>query len=162
MTNAFYILSIMAAIFFVIAYRKNKHGESIIEARRMLINILPLLLLAFTIVGFIEVLVPKEALQSWLGADSGWRGLVIGPVIGALVQGGPFAFFPLFDSIFRDSVTVGTAVAMISAWGMINIGHLPYEFAFLGYRFVLLKYSLYIALPTLAGLVAQLIFGSGW
>ncbi len=159
MTNAFYTLTIMAVILFVIAYRKKQHIESIIEARRMLINILPLLLLAFTIVGFIEVLVPKEALQEWLGPESGWRGLVIGPLLGAVVQGGPFAFFPLFDSIFRDSVTIGTAVAMISAWGMINIGHLPYEFAFLGYRFVLIKYSIYITLPSLAGFLAQLLFG---
>lgn len=126
----------------------------------MFINTLPLLMLAFTIVGFIEVLVTEEALQSLLGPESGWRGLAIGPLIGALVQGGPFAFFPLFDSVFRNSVTVGTAVAMISAWGMINIGHLPYEFAFLGYRFVLLKYSIYIFLPSLAGLLANLIFGS--
>ncbi len=160
MTNAFYTLTIMAVILFVIAYRKNKHGESISEARRMFISTFPLLLLAFTIVGFIEVLVPKEALQDWLGPESGWRGLVIGPLIGAIVQGGPFAFFPLFDSIFRDSVTIGTAVAMISAWGMINIGHLPYEFAFLGYRFVLIKYSIYVTLPTLAGLLAHLIFGA--
>lgn len=160
MTNAFITLSLMATILFVIAFRKNKHRQSITTARKMLINILPLLLLAFTIVGFIEVLVPKEALQNWLGAESGWRGLVIGPLIGAVVQGGPFAFFPMFDSIFRDSVTTGTAVAMISAWGMINIGHLPYEFAFLGYRFVILKYSIYIFLPSLAGLIANLIFGS--
>lgn len=160
MTNALYLLTIMAIILFIIAYRKNKHMASIIEAQRMLRNVLPLLLLAFTIVGFIEVLVSEEALQNLLGAESGWRGLAIGPVIGALVQGGPFAFFPLFDSVFRDSVTVGTAVAMISAWGMINVGHLPYEFAFLGYRFVLLKYSIYILLPSLAGLIANLIFGS--
>lgn len=133
--------------------------EGLITAKNMFLNVLPLLLFAFIIVGFIDLLLPKEALQAWLGGESGWRGLIIGPAVGALIQGGPFAFFPLFDTVFRDSVSIGTAVAMITAWGMINVGHLPYEFAFLGPRFVILKYSMYIALPSLAGLLANLLFG---
>ncbi len=159
MTDAFVVLSIMAIVLLFIAYRKGKHIDGLKEAKNMFIKILPLLFFAFIIVGFIDLLLPKEALQTWLGYDSGWRGLIIGPVIGALIQGGPFAFFPLFDTVFRDSVTTGTAVAMITAWGMINIGHLPYEFSFLGPRFVILKYSIYIAVPSLAGLLANLLFG---
>jgi len=48
---------------------------------------------------------------------------------------------------------------MISAWGMINIGHLPYEFNFLGPRFVALKYCMYLAVPLITGLIANLLFG---
>ncbi|MFO7952145.1 MAG: permease [Bacillota bacterium] len=129
------------------------------EAKKMFFNVLPLLLFAFIIVGFINLLIPEEALKAWLGEEAGWKGLIIGPAIGALIQGGPFAFFPLFDSVFRDNVTIGTAVAMITAWGMINVGHLPYELAFLGPRFIALKYSIYIAIPSLVGLLANLLFG---
>lgn len=125
----------------------------------MFINVFPLLVCAFIIVGFIDLLIPKEVLQTWLGEESGWKGLLIGPLVGALVQGGPYAFFPLYDALFRENVAIGTAVAMITAWGMINVGHLPYEFTFLGPRFVALKYSLYLAVPTLAGLIAGFIFG---
>ena len=148
----------MAIILLIIAYRQNNHIKGLKQAKTMFLNVLPLLIFAFIIVGFIDLLLPKEALQSWLGGESGWKGLIIGPAIGAIVQGGPFAFFPLFDAVFRDSVTTGTAVGMITAWGMINVGHLPYEFAFLGPRFVVLKYSLYIALPSLAGLLAAFFF----
>ncbi len=159
LTSAFLVLSFMAAALFVVAYRRGKHIDGLKEAKKMFLNVLPLLLLAFIIVGFINILIPEKALQTWLGEESGWKGLIIGPVIGALIQGGPFAFFPLFDAVFRDNVTTGTAVAMITAWGMINLGHLPYEFTFLGPRFVALKYCTYIALPTLAGLLANLFFG---
>ncbi len=158
MTNALVVLSLIAIILLFVAYRQGKHVEGLKEAKRMFLNVLPLLLFAFIIVGFIDILIPKEALQAWLGEESGWKGLIIGPAIGALIQGGPFAFFPLFNTVFRDSVTTGTAVAMITAWGMINIGHLPYEFTFLGPRFVTLKYSIYIAIPSLAGLLANLLF----
>ncbi len=159
MTNAFVVLSVMAVVLFAVAYRQGKHLLGLKVGKDMFLNVLPLLLFAFIIVGFINILMPEEALQAWLGKESGWRGLIIGPAVGALIQGGPFAFFPLFDAVFRESVTIGTAVAMITAWGMINVGHLPYEFTFLGPRFVILKYSIYLALPTLAGLLANLLFG---
>ena len=125
----------------------------------MFLSILPLLLCAFVIVGFLDILIPEKALQAWLGAESGWKGLIFGPIIGALIQGGPYAFFPLFDAVFRETVTTGTAIAMITAWGMINVGHLPYEFTFLGPRFVLLKNAIYLAIPSLTGLLADFLFG---
>ncbi len=159
MISAMALLGLMAAALLLVAYRQGKHRQGLQAAWNMFLNVLPLLLLAFVVVGFINLLLPEEALAAWLGAEAGWKGLMVGPAIGALVQGGPFAFFPLFDAVFRNRVTTGTAVAMITAWGMINVGHLPYEFAFLGPRFVALKYCIYIALPSLAGLLAQLLFG---
>jgi uncharacterized membrane protein YraQ (UPF0718 family) len=158
LTNAFIALSLMSAALLFVAYRQGKHIDGLKAAKKMFLNVLPLLLCAFIIVGFIDLLLPKEALQAWMGEGAGWKGLIIGPVVGALIQGGPYAFFPLFDAVFRESVSIGTAVAMITAWGMINVGHLPYEFTFLGPRFVTLKYSIYIALPSLAGLLAALLF----
>lgn len=159
MTSAFVLMGVMAIVLIAVARRRGKVREGFITSWRMFMGVLPLLVLAFVLVGFIQVLLPKEMLQKWMGAESGWKGLFIGLAIGALIQGGPFGFFPLFGSVFRDNVSTGTAVAMITAWGMINVGHLPYEMAFLGHRFVALKYSLYIALPVLAGFLAQLIFG---
>ena len=159
MTNAFITLLLMAVLVLFIAYRQGKHIEALKEGKKMLLAVLPLLLCAFVLVGFMNILIPEKALQTLLGVQSGWKGIIIGPVIGALIQGGPYAFFPLYDAVFRDSVTTGTAVAMISAWGMINVGHLPYEFTFLGPRFVILKYSIYIAVPSLAGLLANFLFG---
>ncbi len=159
MIDALIALSLMAIVLFYVAYRQGRIIEGLKEAKNMFINVLPILIIAFIIVGFLGLLLPEEALQSWLGEGAGWKGLVIGPAVGALVVGGPFVFFPLFDALFRGSVTIGTAVAMITAWGMINVGHIPFELTFLGPRFVALKISLYIAVPTLAGLLAYILFG---
>lgn len=159
MTDAIIVLSLMAALFLFLAYRKGKHREALKEGKKLFLAVLPLLLCAFVLVGFMNILIPEKALQTLLGEGSGWRGLIIGSAIGAIVQGGPYAFFPLFDAVFRESVTIGTAIAMITAWGMINVGHLPYEFTFLGSRFVALKYAIYLAVPFLAGLLANFLFG---
>ncbi len=157
--NAYILLIIMAIILLLIAYRQGNHVEGLKEAKNLFINVLPMLICAFVIVGFISVLIPREMLQNLLGAEAGLKGLAIGTAIGALFQGGPFAFLPFFNAVFKDTISVGTAVAMISAWGMINIGHLPYEFTFLGPRFVALKYCMYLTVPILTGLIANLLFG---
>ncbi len=159
LTDAIIVLSLMAVLLLFFAYRQGKHLEALKEGKKLLFAVLPLLLCAFILVGFMNILIPEKALQAWLGAESGWKGIIMGSVIGALVQGGPYAFFPLFDAIFRESITVGAAIAMITAWGMINVGHLPYEFTFLGTRFVALKYAIYLAVPFLVGLLANLLFG---
>lgn len=160
MNNALIALLFMATVLIAFAYRQGKISEGFREALKIFLNVLPLLICAFIVVGFIEILIPKELLQTWLGEEAGWKGLLIGPAVGALFQGGPFAFFPLYEAVFRDSISTGTAVAMITAWGMINVGHLPYEFTFLGPRFIVLKYCMYLAIPSLAGLLANILFGS--
>ncbi len=161
MTDALITILVMCAVLLVIALKK-KDGSakrSSFTAVHMLINVLPVLLIAFLIAGLIQVLLPSETIAAWLGDEAGWKGLFIAPLAGALVQGGPFTFFPLFSSVFQQSMGIGASVAMITGWGMINVGHLPYEFAFLGPRFAALKYGICIFIPPLAGAAAQLLFG---
>jgi len=161
MIDAFIVLLVMGAVLTAAAYRRKDgtNRRSIKTGWRMLVNVTPVLLLAFLIAGLIEVTVPAEAISYWLGEEAGWKGLIIGPAVGALIQGGPFAFFPLFSAVFQQTVGVGTAIAMITGWSMLNIGHLPYEFAFLGPRFVLLKLFVCIWVPPLTGFLALHIFG---
>ncbi|UMZ74660.1 permease [Natranaerofaba carboxydovora] len=159
MLDAFIILTLMGVTLLIIAYRRgdNSHIKGFIEGKNMFKNVLPLLLLAFTIAGFIETLIPAETISTWLGEEAGWKGFFIGPAVGGLVQGGPFTFFPLFDAIFRDSIGTGTAIAMITGWGMLNVGHIPYELAFLGPRFVTLKIASCIAIPPLSGVLSHFL-----
>ena len=161
MTDALTVLLIMCALLLGIALKKQdgRVKRSGRTAFHMLVNVLPVLLIAFLIAGLIQVLLPSEAIAAWLGDEAGWKGLFIAPLAGALIQGGPFTFFPLFSSVFQQSMGVGASVAMITGWGMINVGHLPYEFAFLGPRFAALKYGICIGIPPLAGAAAQLLFG---
>ncbi len=161
MHNAFIVLTLLGIILFYAAYRRKDgtHIKGLKTAKQMFLNVLPLLILAFFIAGLIETTIPAQTITAWLGDEAGWKGFFIGPAIGALIQGGPFTFFPLFDTVFQDNVGIGTAVAMITGWGMINVGHLPYEFAFMGPRFVILKLSICIGIPPLTGLLTHLIFG---
>lgn len=49
-----------------------KHGVSTFK------NVWVLLIIAFGIAGFLEVLVPPELISQYLGHESGWKGIFIG------------------------------------------------------------------------------------
>ena len=61
---------------------------------------LSILLIAFMIVGFVEVLSPQNLIEQYLGPESGWRGLLLAEFIGMLLPGGPYAVFPIVGVIY--------------------------------------------------------------
>ncbi|NQS91581.1 MAG: hypothetical protein HQ574_04165, partial [Chloroflexi bacterium] len=54
-----------------------------------------LIILAFVIVGFVNILSPEELVQAWIGPGSGWRGIVSAEFLGMFLPGGPYVVFPI-------------------------------------------------------------------
>jgi len=108
--------------------------------------------------GLLQVAVPPELIQSWLGEGSGWKGIMIGGLAGALIPGGPYVSFPIIASIFHAGASLGTIVAFITGWAMLGIGQLPFEIALIGPKFLLVRISLVFTIPFIAGWMATLIF----
>ena len=111
MNDALLVLSVLAAILLYIAYRQGKHMEGLREAKKMFINVLPLLLLAFIMVGFINAL-PKEVLQS--GWEQDQAGRFSHRFINRCAHQGP-SFSPCLTP-FSATAFHRAAVAMITAW----------------------------------------------
>lgn len=102
-----------------------------------------------------QALVPRELVVRHLGASSGWRGIALGVLIGVLFPGSPYAAMPLFAGLMRMGAGVPTGVAMVSAWGLLSIGRLPFQAAVMGGRFTLVQAVSTVVLPFMAGFVAQ-------
>jgi len=161
--SAFVILLLMALGLGVAAYRKGEGalGQGVIGAARMFVSLAPLLVLAFVLAGLIQVALPPELVTSWLGEKSGFRGIVVGTVAGALITGGPYVSFPIIAAIFESGAGVGTTVALISGWAMLGLGQFPFEVSLIGPRFTLVRVTTVFFVPFVAGTIAHFIFGSG-
>lgn len=122
------------------------------------IKIFPILLLAFTIVGMIQVLIPKELILKWVGEGSGLKGIFIGSAAGVLTPGGPFVCFPIAASIYKSGAGIGTIVAYIAAWGLLSLTRFPFEITFLGMKFVVIRVLATLILPPAAGIIAHTFF----
>jgi len=153
------IMGSLALVLLVIAFEKGQ-GQHLIglkAAGKMTVEILPLLIFAFIVAGMIQVLLPQELLSKWVGAESGWRGLLIGTVAGGLSPGGPYVSLPIVAGLLKAGAGVGTMVAFLTGWSLWAVARLPMEVGILGWEFTLIRLASTFIFPPIAGLIAQAI-----
>lgn len=126
-----------------------------------LLDVTILLLAAFLVAGLTQVLVPREVIERWLGIGSGWRGILLACVAGALIPGGPYVYYPIAGGLLKSGASLGVLVAFVTAKNLWSVSRLPYEFALLGPNLTLLRYALTFIFPPLIGFLAEALFG-GW
>jgi uncharacterized membrane protein YraQ (UPF0718 family) len=161
---AFSILLSMTAILFIIAIRRKdrSHIRGLKAGKAMFIGVIPLLIFAFLLSGLIQVAIPTDIVKSWLGDESGWRGIIIGTFLGVLIPGGPYVTFPIIGAVFQAGAGIGTTTALITGWAVLGIGQIPFELALVGPRFMAARIGTCLLVPFLAGALAQIIFGIGF
>ena len=155
------IMGVLALVLLFVGYHKGQ-GEHIIgvkSAVNMIVQILPLLVFAFIVAGMVQVLLPRELLARWVGAESGIRGILIGTVAGGLSPGGPFVNLPIAAGLIRSGASVVTMVAFLTGWSLWAVSRLPMEVGILGWKFTAIRIASTFFFPPIAGLLAQALFG---
>ena len=122
-------------------------------------RVIPLLLAAFLVAGLTQVLVTQEFVQRWLGVSAGWRGILLAGLGGALIPGGPYAYYPIAAVLLRSGASLGVLITFVAAKNLWSISRLPMEFALLGPRLTLLRFAATLIIPPLLGLLAEALFG---
>ena len=156
------IMGVIAIVLLFISYQKGG-GEHIVglkSAGSLLIQITPLLIFAFIVAGMIQVLIPQEMISKWVGAESGFRGLLIGTAIGSVTPGGPFISLPIAAAMLRAGASIGTMVAFMSAWSLLAVSRLPLEIGLMGWKFSLIRLACTFFFPPIAGLIANRLFSN--
>ena len=154
------IMGVVALVLLLVGYQRGagQHIEGIKSALGMTIEILPLLLFAFTIAGMTQALLPQEMIAKWVGAESGLRGILIGSVAGGLCPGGPFVSLPIAAGLMRSGASTGTMVAFLTGWSLWAVSRLPMEVGILGWKLTIIRILSTILFPPAAGLIAQAFF----
>lgn len=156
------IMGVLAIVLILIGYNRGQ-GEHVIGLKSafiMIIQILPLLLFAFIVAGMVQILLPKEVLSKWIGAESGIRGILIGSFAGGLAPGGPYVCLPIVAGLLKSGASMGIMVAFLTGWSIWAIGRLPMEVGILGWKFTLIRVISTVIFPPIAGLIAHLLFSN--
>jgi uncharacterized membrane protein YraQ (UPF0718 family) len=128
------------------------------ETLSLLSQIWPNFVLGILLAGLVTVAIPAELLSRHLGEDSGFRGLLIATIAGALTPGGPYFQFPLVASLYRSGVAAGPLAAYLTAWSVIPLNRtLIWEIPLLGVQFSAARLVVSATLPLLAGLAVPLV-----
>ena len=107
---------------------------------------------------FLARLLPRELVAKWIGAESGFVGLIVATVLGAILPGGPMTIYPVAGALLVVGADVGATVAFLTSWTLIGYTRaLVWEIPFFGPEFVGWRILLSTPLPIIAGLLTRLI-----
>jgi len=121
----------------------------------LLVLFVPAVLL---LAGFVEVMLPKGVVERWLGAGSGFKGIMVSSLAGMFTPGGPYLAFPLVLALYRAGADWAPLIAYITAWSLNSVARmLVFEIPFVGVELPMVRLLACIALPPLAGLAARWI-----
>jgi uncharacterized membrane protein YraQ (UPF0718 family) len=118
----------------------------------------PKVLAACIIAALVAVLLPREMVSRWVGAESGFFGLVIGALAGVILPGGPITIFPIASAFIAVGADVGVAIAFITSWTLLGYSRaLVWELPIFGLDFLIWRSIAAIPLPIVAGILARLL-----
>ena len=161
MKAAFFAMLVLTIILGGIAYHKSPQLPILAmkSGGGLLLRLIPILLLAFFVAGLVEVLLPTEILIRWVGAESGFKGILIGTCLGAVSPGGPFIQFPIVAAMFKAGAHIGPLIAYLSAWALIGVNRvIAFEIPLLGFQITFTRLICSFIFPIIIGYLAKFVY----
>ena len=122
-------------------------------------HLLPRLAIGVIGAGFIARAMPQELVSSWLGPSSGFAGISLAALAGALTPGGPVVGFAMGAAALKSGAGLPQVMAFVTGWSLYTINRvLVWEIPTMPKRFVLIRMLVSLPFPfIIAGLTALLI-----
>jgi uncharacterized membrane protein YraQ (UPF0718 family) len=154
-------IAVAVAVSAVVVYRRDgqaKFLEILFSDLELFVDILPKVLAACLIAAFVAVLMPRDVVMRWVGAESGMLGILIATLAGIICPGGPITIFPIAAAFVAIGADTGAAIAFITSWTLLGYARiLVWELPFFGGHFVIWRTLISIPLPIVAALLARSI-----
>jgi uncharacterized membrane protein YraQ (UPF0718 family) len=158
------VIAILAVSSAVIVYFRDGQARflSILTDDLSLFGVmLPKVLAGCLIGAFVTLLLPKETVARWVGAESGISGILVATFAGAILPGGPFTIYPVAGAFLAVGADAGAACAFVISWTLLGYTRaIVWELPFFGADFVMWRVLFSVPLPIVAGLAARAIWRS--
>lgn len=119
------------------------------------VTIMPRIVLALVMAGFVAKLTPSDPIAALIGPESGWKGILIASLTGGFVPAGPIIAFPFVVVLSKAGAGTPQLIAFVTAWSVFAFHRVMiYETAMMGWRFSVIRLTSSLILPPLAGFLA--------
>ncbi|MEO1638711.1 MAG: hypothetical protein AAFU41_05630 [Pseudomonadota bacterium] len=142
------VLAILAGWLWQKLETAERRGDAIARVRIMTWMNLPRVVLALISAGLFAELLPDEIVRAYLGDTAGFTGVLLGAALGIVTPGGAFVSFALAAGAMTAGAALPAIIAYLTSWSLLSITKvLAEELAFLGGRFILIRYAFCDLLP---------------
>jgi len=130
------ILYAGTALLLILSFIKDKAKtkKALKKAWKSLENILPQFLVVILLVGVLLTVMDSEMILRIIGADSGWLGVLLAAVVGAITLIPGFVAFPTAAMLLQGGAGYMQIAAFISTLMMVGVVTLPVEISYFGKR----------------------------
>jgi uncharacterized membrane protein YraQ (UPF0718 family) len=141
---------------------REKTIRSVEMGGRSLVRISLLLLSGIFLGSFVGAFLPREFVSGLLGKESGFYGILLGTLFGAVMPGGPYVLFPIIATLYSGGATIPPIIAMIFAWQCISLTRIPMDLGYLaaveGQKLVWLRLLIGVPIPIIVGVLVSMIW----
>jgi uncharacterized membrane protein YraQ (UPF0718 family) len=131
----------IAVLLLIISYYKDKKKTKMAlkKAYKSFSNILPQILGVMMFVGILLSIVNTEMISKIIGSESGWLGVLLSAIIGAITLIPGFVAFPTAAMLLEGGAGYMQIGAFISALMMVGVVTIPVETKYFGKKLTIIR-----------------------
>jgi uncharacterized membrane protein YraQ (UPF0718 family) len=157
-TIIFYSAAVVLTVISLIKSRK-KTKQAFVKAWKAFENILPQFISIMVVVSVALTLLNPQTISRIIGAESGWLGVALAVLIGAITLMPGFVAFPTAAMLLTGGAGYMQIGAFVSSLMMVGVVTLPVEFTYFGRRAALLRNAFALAFSFLVAFVIGKVMG---
>ncbi len=154
-----YIFYSLAIVLLIISFQKDKKKTKMAlkKAWKSFENIMPEFLVVIFLVGFLLAILNAETISKIIGAESGWFGVIMAGMIGAITLIPGFVAFPTAALLLENGAGYIQIAAFISTLMMVGVVTIPVEIKYFGKKLTLLRNTLAFLFSFLVAFIIGLV-----
>ena len=128
------VLYVLATSALIASFMKSKEKtkSALKKAWKSFENILPQFTGIIVLIGIMLAVLTPEQISSFLGQSSGWIGILVAALIGAITLVPSFVAFPLAAALLQNGAGYMQIAAFISTLMMVGVVTIPIEISYFG------------------------------
>lgn len=138
---------------------RQKSMKALKKAWKAFEGILPQFLTVILVVGILLSFLDPGTISQWIGSSSGWIGVTIASLVGAITLIPGFIAFPMAAILLSNGAGYMQIGAFISSLMMVGVVTIPVEKKFFGIKATLIRNVLAFLFSFLVALVIGKVFG---
>lgn len=156
-----YILYGVTILLLVFSYLKDKKKTkmSLRKAWKAFENILPEFVVVIFLVGVLLAILNPEAISKVIGSDSGWFGVVLAAVVGAITLIPGFIAFPTAAMLLQNGAGYMQIGAFVSTLMMVGVVTIPVEIKYFGKKLTILRNVIAFVFSFVVAYIIGLVVG---